>query len=522
MATGSATGGSRIASAAPGLSYPDLSRGGPQRYPRQLSPSARPGPPDSASTYQPTRHVPPPPAPAPQPAPAAAPPGPRINTGMGSTISAAPSTRGPSQGVRAIRALNQVVSDRKSSAQEARNAAAQQRAQAYEAQHGRPLHLGGTRAPTQFAPNVQQRRLVSQAVDQAVPRPPRPDQAAPSAVPPTNGGAGHAAEGQLPNAPQRTPTANTGAGSTYTTGTGRTGNLPAGVAVNYREDGTPVFTNSPESAAAIAQQPAQSVPSEAVARMLASTPQMQSQPVQGPAAPRRLSRRATEPVAGEASRMASMRRNDLAWDMRRMGRGSPSTRRGLMDAYMQEQRLDADAVQGQANRDHQHDIAAMGHQAQAAEGAANRQLTASGQMLTAAQQAEQARQFNMSGQVLTAEDGTVSVLRNDGTLNALQAGDGQRFRTLTHQRGEITPQDHLRHLSEQRRAIVGGLMAPEQQESALAAVDDQIAALLGIGQAVPTQHIQMLREDPSTANEFDEQYGPGASGFFLGEAADQP
>lgn len=375
-----------------------------------------------------------------------------------------------------------------------------------------------------FAPSAQQRQLVSQGIDQAIP--------AAAAVPPTDGGEGHGPTDQLPNAPeptgappQRLPAFNDGAGATYTTGTGRTGNLPAGVAVDYREDGTPVFTSSPGAAAAIAQQQPTQQPMAALARMLSNTPTMQQgaqQQTPQRTAPRRLTSRPTETNAGEASRMASMRRNDMAWDMRRMGRGSPSTRRALMDAYMQEQRLGADAVQGQANRDNQVDIAAMGHQAQAAEGAANRQLTASGQMLTAAQQAEQARQFNMGSRTLTGADGTVSLLRNDGTVAPLQGADGEPFRPApTSVGGQVTPAIQYQALSQQLRSMqeTAAMNPNSGLDQQIQEIQAQMNALAGGGQAVPAQHIQMLREDPSIADEFDEQYGPGASRFVLREAA---
>lgn len=432
-----------------------------------------------------------------------------------------------SMAARALRAnteRKQGVSDRRASA-------AQQRAQQYEARHGRPLQITGMRTPETFAPDAQQRQLVSQGVNTAIPQ----------QVPPTQGGEGHAAADQLPNAPQaeasgnspaRQPTFNDGAGATYTTGTGRTGNLPDGVAVDYREDGTPVFTNSPGSAAAIAQQQptqgqgqAQGSATPDVQRMLASALQAQQQ-TQQPAAPRRLSRRNTEPVTGEASRMASMRRNDLAWDMRRMGRGSPSTRRGLMDAYMQEQRLGADAVQGQANRDNQVDMAAMGHQAQAAEGAANRQLTASGQMLTAAQQAEQARQFNMGSQTLTGADGTVSMLRNDGTVAPLQGADGEPFRAApTRSEGAVTPAIQFQALSQQLRSMQEtAAMSPDSGlDQQIQEIQAQMAALAGGGQVQhaapsepPAEAIAQLRSNPDAAAQFDEIFGPGAAARYLG------
>lgn len=311
--------------------------------------------------------------------------------------------------------------------------------------------------------------------------------AAPAAAgtPPTNGGQARADTAALPNAPE----------GTYRTSDGRLGVLPQGVSASYRPDGTPVFSDSPAGAQALAGgagqvaqgQPAANAGNQMAARLL---PQIEAA---SSAAPRRLSGAVGTVIGNPDPRAESLRRSQLEWDLRTLGRGSPSMRRALMDQYGQEQRIGADAVSQQQRLSA--DVAMNNQRLDAAaiEGAANRRLTGTGQMLDAARIGEQARQFDQTGQMVTGADGTGAMLRNDGTVRRILDEEGNQFRVATKAAdGAVTPAIQYQELSKQLQALreSAALTPNAQSAQQIQQIEAQMAALAGgnkVQQGVPSE-----------------------------------
>lgn len=343
--------------------------------------------------------------------------------------------------------------------------------------------------------------------------------AAPAAdgTPPTNGGQARADTEALPNAPD----------GTYRTGDGRLGVLPQGVSVATRPDGTPVFSDSPAGAQALAGgagpvaqgQPA-SASNAVAARLL---PQIEAASTGGP---RRLSGPVGAVISNPDPRQESLRRSQLEWDLRTLGRGSPSMRRALMDQYGQEQRIGADSVNQQQRLSA--DVAMNNQRLDAAaiEGAANRRLTGTGQMLDVARIGEQARQFDQTGQVVTGADGNAGLLRQDGTVRRVLDEEGNQFRpAATEDRGQVTPAMQFQELSKQLQSLreTSALTPNPQATQQIQQIEAQMAALAGgnqVQQGVPSEPpaaaISELRANPGTRAQFDEAFGRGAAARYLG------
>lgn len=213
-----------------------------------------------------------------------------------------------------------------------------------------------------------------------------------------------------------------------------------------------------------------------------------------------------------------------------VGKGSPTVRRGLIDAYMQSQGGDIAANQAKQNAGAALDLQQQANVAAANEGFATRDLTAQQSNEQARQfdvtGTEQARQFDQGGmQVLTGESGGTSVLRNDGSLTELQGADGQPFRAMSKLDGQITPALQFEGLNQQIKSInENALLKPEERAAMIQPIQKQLDALLSGGNKVqhaspsevPEAAVKDLRANPGSRAQFDAIFGPGAAARYLG------
>ena len=225
-------------------------------------------------------------------------------------------------------------------------------------------------------------------------------------------------------------------------------------------------------------------------------------------------------------RQEGLRRGQLEWDLRTMGRGSPSMRRALMDQYGQEQRIGAEAVNQQQRISADMAMNNQRLDAAAIEGAAGRRLTGTGQMIDAARIGEQARQFDQAGQLVTGADGTGSVLRNDGTVRRILDEEGNQFRTAPKSAdGAVTPAIQYQELSKQLQSLrESAALTPnanitqqmQQVEAQMAALASGNRVQQGVPSEPPAAAISELRANPGTRAQFDEAFGRGAAARYLG------
>lgn len=120
---------------------------------------------------------------------------------------------------------------------------------------------------------------------------------------------------------------------------------------------------------------------------------------------------------------------------------------------------------------------------------------------------------------ITNEDGTTSLLRNDGSVTPITDAAGKPFRELN-KSGSITDSDRFTAYSKEAAAInENTLLKPEERDAALARLQQRpeyAGVISKAGGATPdAAHIAFLKANPSKAADFDAKFGKGASSRYL-------
>lgn len=178
------------------------------------------------------------------------------------------------------------------------------------------------------------------------------------------------------------------------------------------------------------------------------------------------------------------------------------------------ERLSAEAQQGRANR--ANTLANTGLEQQGLDRRSEQDILLRRDALAADQSGV--------SQVLNGENGAVSLLRRDGTVQGVQNPDGTPFRAPVQDRGQVTAADRLAFLRERMSGLEKTIadaraMNPTVDVSGFQAqldtMNKQVQSLLA-GPAQPTvAQMAALKSEPETAVDFDSKFGAGAAAKVL-------
>lgn len=179
------------------------------------------------------------------------------------------------------------------------------------------------------------------------------------------------------------------------------------------------------------------------------------------------------------------------------------------------ERLSAEALQGRENR--ANTLANTGLEQQGLDRRTEQDIMLRRDALAADQ--------SSVSQVLNGENGTVSLLRRDGTVQGVQNPDGTPLRSPALDRGQLTAADRLTFLRERMKGLEDAIASARSVnptadvstfQTQLDSLNKQSQSLLE-GQKPPTAaQVASLKANPDKAADFDALFGQGAAARILG------
>ena len=180
----------------------------------------------------------------------------------------------------------------------------------------------------------------------------------------------------------------------------------------------------------------------------------------------------------------------------------------------------AGAVQGRADRDNA--LANTGLEQAGQDRRADQDSALRQQDILLRRDAQAAEQRGAK-QTLTGGDGSVALLRGDGSLTPLTNPDGSNFKGPALDRGQVTPQDRLGYLRERMKGLeetianARSLNANTDVSSFQKQLDAMNAQAESLVSGPTAAHVARLKANPEQVADFDAMFGAGAAAKYLGK-----